>query len=185
MAIRTALLPLALLIAGCGAANNLVRVTDPSMPHLVGEGTPVTVSWGDPALFSEIRQSPNRWQATQGDWVVELGDYFSERIARTLPAGQRVEVEILDIELAGSYIWWVTRKNDVRLLSDLYPPVFQIEYQHYGADGQLISEGERRLSDLAYLDGPQPLNTSDPLRFEKRLIDRWVYREFGRPVTSR
>ena len=185
MVLRTALLSLALLLAACASSPKLQLVTDASQPHLVGEGTPVTVRWGDPALFSEIRYSPNRWEAKQGDWVVELGNYFSERIGRTLPAGERVEVEILDIELAGEYEWWIPRAEDVRVMRDIYPPRIHIDWQRYGADGQLIGEGQKKLYDLSYLNGPQPLNTSDPLRFEKVLIDRWVRREFGEPITRR
>jgi len=64
----------------------VTRVTDPSQPRLVGEGTPVTVSWGDPAQFTEVRYSTNPTLASEGDWVVELADYVSTKTARAVTA---------------------------------------------------------------------------------------------------
>lgn len=172
------------LLAGC-ASNGPMRVTDADQPRAAGEGTPVSVRWGDPAGFTELRYSPNRRQAELGDWVAELGSYVSARIARVLPAGERVEVEILDIERAGELEWWGGLHDDVRVMRHLYPPRMRVQFRRFGSDGQVIAEGERTLSDLAYLDGPQPVSSSDPLRYEKRMVDRWVQREFGRPVSRR
>src|SRR6476659_7039758 len=55
---RLSCLVLAGALAAC-ASGGVTRVTDPSQPRLVGEGTPVTVSWGDPAQFTEVRYSTN------------------------------------------------------------------------------------------------------------------------------
>lgn len=172
------------LVAGCSSTGPM-RVTDADQPRAAGEGTPVNVHWGDPADFTEIRQSPNRRIATLGDWVGELGTYVSERIERTLPAGERVDVEILDIERAGELEWWGNMNDDVRVMRHIYPPRMRLQFRRIGSDGQVVAEGERTITDLTYLDGPQPVSSSDPLRYEKRMVDRWVQREFGRPVTRR
>jgi hypothetical protein len=47
-----------------------------------------------------------------------------------------------------------------------------------GADGQGLAEGERRLSDMGYLQRSTTTDT-DNLRFEKRMIDDWLRRELG------
>ena len=182
---RLSLLLLTTTLAACASYSGPMMFTNPDLPRIVGEGTPVTVHWGDPAQFTEIRQSLNRYEAVQGDWVVELGDYVSERVARSLPPGQRADVEILDIKRAGEYEWWVGRTDDVRIMRDIYPPRMRVQYVRYDANGQVIGEGEQQFGDLAYLDGPQPLSTADSLRYEKRMIDRWVQREFGEPITRR
>jgi len=174
------------LLAAC-ASTGPMRVTDADQPRSAGEGTPVLVHWEDPATFTEIRRSPNRRQATQGDWVARMGTYVSERIARALPAGERADVEILDIERAGELEWWGAggMNDDVRVMRPIYPPRMRVQFRRYGSDGQVVAEGERTITDLTYLDGPQPVSSSDPLRYEKRMVDRWVQREFGRPVTRR
>ena len=38
----------------------------------------------------------------------------------------------------------------------------------------MVAEGERKLSDLSFMMGASPLNDSDPLRYEKRMIDSWL-----------
>lgn len=182
---RLSLLLLSTTLAACASLGQPMMVTDPDLPRIVGEGTPVTVHWGDPAEFSEIRESLNRYEAVQGDWVVELGDYVSERVARALPPGQRADVQILDIQRAGQYEWWWARAEDVRVMRDIYPPRMRVQFVRYDANGQVIAEGTQLFGDLAYLDGPQPLSTADSLRYEKRMIDRWVQREFGEPITRR
>jgi hypothetical protein len=102
-----------------------------------------------------------------------------------LPAGERADVEILDIKRAGEFEWIGTQNDDVRILRDLYPPRMRVQFRRTDAGGQVIAEGERTISDLDYLMGSQPVPTTDPLRYEKRMIDRWVQREFGSPITRR
>jgi len=174
---RLSCLVLAGALAAC-ASGGVTRVTDPSQPRLVGEGTPVTVSWGDPAQFTEVRYSTNPTLASEGDWVVELADYVSAKTARAVPAGDKVDVQILDVQRAGQYEWSYGAARDLRVLRDIYPPRIQLRFRRVDASGNVVAEGDRKLADLAYLMSPPPLPASDTLRYEKRLIDQWVRREF-------
>lgn len=177
MSPRPLLLTCLLALAAC-ASTGPRTVTDAERPHAVGADSPVSVSWSDPAQFAELRYSQNRRLAAQGDWVVELADYMQERIAKTVPAGQKVEVEILDIQRAGQYEWYALHTDDVRVMRDVYPPRMTLQFRHTDANGHVVGEGERKIADLAYLQGPSPFPTSDPLRYDKRLIDTWIRREF-------
>ena len=38
---------------------------------------------------------------------------------------------------------------------------------------------------MAFLTGVTPIDSSDPLRFEKRMIDSWLRRELRDPVANR
>ena len=46
------------------------------------------------------------------------------------------------------------------------------------ADGSVIREGTSRLRDLAYLQHTVPTST-DQLRYDKRMVDDWLRREFA------
>ena len=176
------LIPLlaALVIAPLHAAST---VTDPSRPRALPADGPVSVEWTDPAEFSELRFSQNRWEAQQGDWVTQLARYLQERAAARLPEGQRMDVTITDIKRAGSFEpWHGANANNIRVMRDVYPPRMTLQVRITDADGRVVSEGEQRLVDTAFLMNSRPMDT-DPLRFEKDMIDDWIRREF-RPSTD-
>ena len=172
---------LALLLISCALAAPLAaqtrNVTDPQAPRSLETANPVSVSWDDPARFTEIRHSRNRWDAQRGDWVQRLAEHLQERASEALPVGQRMQVRITDITRAGDYEpWHGMNLRDVRVMRDIYPPRLSLEFIRYDAAGQLIAQGKRDLADMGYLSGGSTLD-SDPLRFEKRLIDDWIRRE--------
>ncbi|MFC4729169.1 DUF3016 domain-containing protein [Coralloluteibacterium thermophilus] len=174
----TPLLALALLT---GCASGPTRVTDADAPRsLAGEG-PVQVRWDDPEAFSEIRLSGNRWEAARGNWVERLAEHVRDRAAPRLAPGQRLDVTFHDIRRAGNYEPWRGPQADrIRYVRDIYPPRVDLSFRLTGADGSVLAEGERRLSDPGFLTGASTLDGSDTLRFEKRLLDRWIQREFPR-----
>jgi hypothetical protein len=181
MKLRT--LMLAMLLAGTAAGcahGGPAVVTDPDAPRsLPGQG-PVSVRWGDPAGFSELRHSGSRWAAARGDWVRQLAEHVRESAARRLPPGERLEVEITDIERAGDFEPWRTRGDDIRILREIYPPRISLRFRRVDAGGTVVAEGERELSDAAFMMKDSIGGRSDSLRYEKRLIDDWLREEFPR-----
>ncbi len=153
-------------------------VTDPKQPRSLPEEGPVSVSWTDPAQFSEIRNSGNRWEAERGDWVRQLAQYARTSAAKQLAPGEKLEITITDIQRAGRYEpWRGPNMQHVRMVRDIYPPRLSLNYTLYDANGQVIAQNERKLSDTAFLMGGAPLNDSDSLRYEKRMIDDWTRRD--------
>ncbi len=165
-----------LLAAPCTAHAD--AVTDPSAPRALQSEGPVQVEWQDPSGFSEIRYSRNRFEARRGDWVRQLAEHLQEQLAQVIPPGERLEVMITDIERAGEYEPLGASMRDVRVVRDLYPPRMELSFVRRGADGVVLDQGTRSLRDLGFLSS-SPRSTHDPLRFEKRMIEDWVQREFG------
>jgi hypothetical protein len=155
-------------------------VTDPNKPRALPDSGPVAVSWSDPAQFSDLRFSHNRWEADHGDWVRQLAEHFRNSAARQLQPGQTLQVNISDIMRAGSYEPWRGPNLDhVRFIRDRYPPGMAFSYTLTGADGQVLAQGERKLRDTGFMMGSSPINQTDPLRYEKRMIDDWVRRDLN------
>jgi Protein of unknown function (DUF3016) len=153
-------------------------VTNPDTPRSLPAQGPVSVHWSDPAQFSELRNSGNRREAQRGDWVVQLATYLRSRAEPRLPPGERFDVEITDIQRAGNYEPWRGIQFDsVRFLREIYPPRIHLVFKRLDAGGSVTAQGERKLSDFAFLGSATAASDSDPLRFEKRLIDRWLVRE--------
>ncbi len=172
---------LGVLLAGSADAKSR-NVTDPDAPRSLPAEGPVDVSWTDPAQFSEIRQSGNRWEARRGDWVEQLAKYLRKRAARDLSQGERLDVTFTDIKRAGNYEpWRSSRFDSARIVRDIYPPRITLEFTLSGADGRVIEQGERKLTDLTFLMNSSAVGNSDTLRYEKRLIDDWLSKEFRHP----
>ena len=184
MTSRSALFIVLLLTAAAtGMASAKIRnVTDPDAPRSLPAQGPVSVRWEDPAQFSEIRYSHNPSESRRGTWVEQLATHLRERAQKRLPQGQRLEVDITDVELAGDFEpWRGPQFYDTRFIRDLYPPRITLTFKHTDANGNVIAEGERKLSDSGFLQGSNTARSSDPLRFEKGLIDQWLARELPSP----
>lgn len=175
---RLALLLLAAAVASSATAG-VRNVTDPDAPRALPESDSVNVRWEDPSRFSELRYSGNRWEASQGNWVQELAGYLRERAEKRLPEGQRLDVDILDIRRAGMFEpWHGPNLQNTRIIRDVYPPRMTLNVRLTDADGNVIAQGERKLSDLSFMSNTASPSNIDPLRYEKRLVDDWLRKEF-------
>lgn len=178
----------ALLLAGTfalGAASARIRnVTDPDAPRSLPMQGPVSVRWEDPANFSEIRYSHNPTESRRGNWVEALAEHIRKYATPRLPAGERMDVDITNIELAGDFEpWHGIQLHDTRFMRDIYPPRITLTFTRTDAKGTVIAQGERKLTDPGFLGGASGLS-NDPLRYEKQMIERWLARELPLPRRS-
>jgi DUF3016 family protein len=141
----------------------------------------VTVTWAPVDTLSEVKNNQmHRGWLRPEDWMKTLGDYMIRRGDLMLPSNEKLEVTIEDIKLAGDFEpWHSVSAQDIRFMKDIYPPRMSLHYKLISSDGTLIRESENNLLDLAYLQRTVPTNT-DPLRYDKRLIDDWLRQEFAR-----
>ena len=181
MNLKSLALPIAfaLAVAGCASSSGKDMLAADA-PRALPESGPVSVAWADPATFRELRNSHNRYDAARGGWLTDLAEYMRKRAEAQLPSGERLQLTITDVDRAGDYEpWRGPNLYDVRVVRDIYPPRMTVQVRHFDASGALGSEGERKLSDPAFLLGTTPINDSDPLRYEKRMIDSWLRRELN------
>lgn len=175
---------LTLALAGCAVTGESMLAAD--APRALPDTGPVGVAWADPASFAELRYSRNRYDSERGSWLTELAKYMRKRAEAQLPAGERLQLTIVDVDRAGEYEpWRRLDQQSVRIIRNIYPPRMTVQYQRFDASGQLLAEGERRITDPAFLINATPFNDTDQLRYEKRMIDSWLRREFRDPVASR
>ena len=181
---RLSALALILALAGCAASGDNMLAAD--APRGLPDAGPVAVAWTDPATFTELRRSQNRWNNERGSWLTDLASYMRKRAEARLPAGERLQLTIIDIDRAGDFEpWRGIGQQDIRIVRDIYPPRMTVQFKHFDASGALAAEGERRITDPAFLVNAAPINDTDPLRYEKRMIDSWVRREFNSRTAAR
>jgi hypothetical protein len=120
-------------------------------------------------------------QPTDGsrDDLQALEKHVEGRAARMLASGERLAIDIADLDRAGRPEPWRTGSSNVRVVRDVYPARIALSFRVVGADGAALKQGERVLS------GPLPVAAAaaygeDPLRYEKALLDDWLERELRR-----
>lgn len=165
---------LLLLTALTLAAGGWAHGFDPNKPLPRTE-----VVFFEPEKFSDIRDSAfGAWDAAKSEVLTELRTYIIKEANRYLAQGQVLTVKITDVDLAGEFEpWRGAQWTDVRVVKDIYPPRIKLAFKLVGADGQVIKEGDRALSDLAF-NLRLTLDRQDPRRYEKELINDWLQQDF-------
>lgn len=134
----------------------------------------VSVHYRDPAHFTEAKHSFGVNAIDANDYLKPLKAYIATRASRILAPGQRLDIEVTDVDRAGEYEpWRGPNFNNVRIVKDIYPPRIDLDFTLYGADGKVLRSGSRSLRDLGFL-GRVSTTDQDTLRYEKDLIDRWL-----------
>ncbi|ANB17101.1 DUF3016 domain-containing protein [Dokdonella koreensis] len=174
---RQRLLPLLLAAVAAATAGAALAAT-PAPP--AGPASRIEVTWNAPDELSEVRQSIRAQRQPPQDWLETLADHLRRRADRLLPPGERLQVTITDIKLAGDFEpWHGPQYDDVRFVKEIYPPRIDLHYRLLAEDGSTLREGDSKLRDPAFLTR-SAAGSSDGLRYEKRLLDDWLRREFGR-----
>lgn len=177
---------LSAMLAACATDARVRDVTDPSASRALEADSPVHVAWTDPAQFREIRFSGNRWEARRGDWVRKLAEHLQTGAERQLPEGHQLQITLTDIDRAGDYEPWYGPQFDrVRIMRDIHWPKIDLSFVQTDADGRVVAEGERTLSDPSYLRRLSSVRQHHELYYEKALLDSWLRREFNPGLASR
>ncbi|WP_329741742.1 DUF3016 domain-containing protein [Dyella sp. A6] len=136
----------------------------------------VSVTYDHPENFSEAIKERSFAPSRESDtYLKTLRVYMEKRAARILPPGERLDIVVTDIDLAGSFEpWHGIRMQDVRIIRSIYPPRIDLHFRLLGADGKVLREGTRKLRDPGFLDSGITTMQNTPLIYEKVMIDRWL-----------
>ena len=134
----------------------------------------VTVSFPSPS-YTDI----GRHNSKEADEVKnELARHIHTLDAKYLKPGDNLWVEVIDVDLAGDRV--VTGARDYRVSrgkSDI--PMIVVRYR-LERDGK-TTNGEDTLKELGYQQSTLQVNSgTEPLHYEKRLLDGWFKERFAR-----
>ena len=143
--------------------------------------SPVEVTFIAPENFTDAKEGALDSARGRDALLDQLKAHLVTTAAQYLTTGQRLEIKVTDVDLAGDFEpWHGSTFNDIRIVKDIYPPRINLEFRLLGADGKVVSEGKRQLRDLGYLL-TATLPASDPLRYDKQVLSDWLRQEFKRP----
>ncbi|MEP7043430.1 MAG: DUF3016 domain-containing protein [Dokdonella sp.] len=170
-----------------GAMLALAAVSASATPEPAGQASRVEVNWTNPDNFADVREAPGPsiGRTPPQEWLGDLSKHLKRRADRLLAPGQHLDVTFTDVRRAGSYEpWRGPQWDDIRVVTDIYPPMIDLQFKLTDANGTTLREGDRKLRDLSFLNRGT-LSQQDPLRFEKRMLDDWLRREFPPAQTRR
>ncbi|MBA4343964.1 MAG: hypothetical protein C0423_17645 [Methylibium sp.] len=135
----------------------------------------VEVRFIEPARFADAGESADDRERVQKLLTLHLLEQAGKRIG----VEQRLLLEILDVNLAGELEPVGRYQERLRVLRGVAWPSMRVHFVLKDQSERTIREGELRLSDMRYLDSISNYPSSDPLRYERRMLDEWLEREFA------
>lgn len=141
------------------------------------------VAFIDPQNFRDA--SLERDYRTQADdpALVEIAAYLRKLGERYLPPGESLDVEVLDVDLAGRFEPWHPQLYGVRILNSITWPVITLRYT-LSRDGQVERTAEERIADPIYLSRQKTWFSSERLGYEKRMLEEWFRKRFDPAATQ-
>lgn len=161
------LLAAALIAGGCQSAQTSAAPAKPDN---------VTVEFQDADKFTDLRESFG--SESSPHYLGVLRDHLQKEAVRYLAPGQKLAVTFTDVDLAGDFLPTSSRMQDVRIVKDVYLPRMALTFQLTDADGKVLKEGERRLTDLNFMNNLSIVDRNEALFYDKALLTDWMRKEF-------
>lgn len=139
----------------------------------------VEVNFIKPESFSDIRDNHGFRKLEVLD---DIKGHLVAEFQKRLP-GRDVRIDVTDVDLAGEYEPFFWRGQGLRVLRSYTAPAIELSYE-VREGGKVVQQGQTRLRDTNYQDSFNSFDTSDPLRYEKRMLDRWIQRELSTAVAA-
>ena len=139
----------------------------------------VSVSYVKPEDFVDIDRNPIDRERT----LKQFTEYF-QSLEKKLPAGQSLKIEVLDIDLAGR-LYPRRAADDIRVMNGGADwPRMHLKYT-LEQDGQVLRSGDEEISNMDYQHRVGGYFDSDPLRYEKQMLDDWFRKSIAPQLAKR
>lgn len=157
--------------------NKLIPLAIGALALLIGSASAsaaVTVTYVNPDKMTDVP----RFHTDLESMEYIFNEHLS-RLSEQLPPGQILNVEFLDIDLAGDVFPRVP-VHDIRVLKGRADwPRIHLRYS-IEQNGQVIRSGERQLDDKNYLMGINRYS-QDLYGHEKQMLDEWFRKDILPP----
>ena len=137
----------------------------------------VQVNFIQPEKFSDTKDN-NGFR--QPDVLKDIEAHLVAQAEKRLP-GRNIRFDVSDVDLAGEVEPFTWRGQWLRVMRTVTSPSIELSWEVREGD-KVVQQGKTRLRDMNYQDGFNSYYSGDSLRYEKRMIDRWMQREFSPTV---
>lgn len=114
-----------------------------------------------------------------------LARHLESLAERELPAGMALDIEVINIDLAGRVEPLRTFSNpELRVIRDVDWPRMTMRYTLKRGDRVVLRE-EDKVADMNFQRSVNPYAPGDRLRYEKAMLDRWFAQRFSAEALAR
>ncbi|MYN29364.1 DUF3016 domain-containing protein [Duganella levis] len=127
----------------------------------------VTVTYTKPDDYTDLA----RGEYDRDRVLKQFSEYFAT-LEKKLPPGENLKIDVLDIDLAGRMY---PRRNgeEIRVMNGGADwPRMHLRYT-LEKDGQVLRSGDDNIANMNYQQSRSSYFDSDPLRYEKQMLDDW------------
>jgi hypothetical protein len=135
-----------------------------------GGGT-ATVEFVQPEKYSDIELRGSPPEKTREQVLPDLERYVKKQAALHIPAGQKLDLRITDINDAG----WILpiRPPPRRIVRDVQPARIDFEYTLTDSSGTVLTSGRETLSDM-HGDRLDRSFDNEQMPLVKEMLSRWI-----------
>jgi hypothetical protein len=141
----------------------------------------VKVTWTEPSKYRDIHSGSQGKKRFRENTFKELEKHLL-KLAKALPEPQLLEIEVLDVDLAGDV--HVGGMRDIRVVKEIYSPRIKLSYKLINADKAIIHSDSVNLKDMNFMMGNSSRYRNKSLGYEKKMLDDWFKGTFVDFVTQ-
>lgn len=140
----------------------------------------LSVNFIDAEHYTDVSLSGSTTEKMRNHVLAQLNKYLHQLADAKLPQHHRLEIDIKDIDMAGSIEpWQAPMLINTRIIRDIYWPSVKLHYRWMDEKGEIVQEADETVSDKSFLRfGDPSFRVNDPLRYEKTLLRRWFEKIF-------
>jgi hypothetical protein len=136
----------------------------------------IDIKWTDPDSYTDIRPGNNNRKHFREHTFKHFEKHFI-KLASQLPEGQQLNIEVINVDLAGSTFYGGI--NRIRVVSDMHPPRLYFYYQLLNVDQSMMVEGKATLKNMGFMRSKALRYSNDSLGHEKAMLDKWFAHTFS------
>jgi hypothetical protein len=136
----------------------------------------VVVSFVQPERYRDAsRDGVARPASPREPALLEIARYLERLGEQRLTAAQTLRIEVLNVDLAGEVNPMQASTPQTRVLRAASWPRIRLRYT-LEEGGLVRAQGEETIVDMDYQSHGSTISSSDPLRYEKAMLEDWFTR---------
>jgi len=131
----------------------------------------IKVNWFEPEEYTDVKGADESDKRFQKRTFHQFEKFFT-KLSKKLPEDVQLSLKVTNVNLAGDVRYNFNASREIRLITDIYWPAIEFEYQ-LTSKNKVIDKGEVKLKDMAFMSRGSVNRRSEVLKYEKRLLNDW------------